>query len=75
MQKRFNAAREFARRNAQKAGAIVLTVGTSMAHAASDIAAAETAIGATTTPINTIGFSVLVVLVAAATFKWMRRAL
>lgn len=75
MQKRFNAARELARRNAQKVGAIALTFGTAMAHAASDITTAETTISGTTTPINILGFAVLAVLVTAASFKWMRRAL
>lgn len=40
-----------------------------------DTTALVATIGATTTPINAIGIAVLTVLVSAAVYKWVRRAL
>jgi len=42
-------------------------------HAAIDVTAVVTEIGAATTPIGLIGSAVLLVVVALAAFKWVRR--
>ena len=45
------------------------------AHAAIDVAGVVTEIAASTTPIGLIGAAVLLVVVAVAAFKWVRRAI
>lgn len=53
-----------------------VATGASMAHAAAvDVGAVVTDIGAQLTPIGLIGAAVLLVVVAVAAFKWVRRAI
>ncbi|CAN7258808.1 major capsid protein [Acidovorax sp. LjRoot129] len=69
---RFNTqTRRFA--TAAAAGALVLA--TNMAHAAIDVTGVVTEINDTITPIGLIGAAVLLVVVAVAAFKWVRRAI
>lgn len=68
---RFNAqTRRFA--TAAAVGALALA---NNAHAAIDVTAVVTEIGAAVTPIGLIGAAVLLVVVAIAAFKWVRRAI
>ncbi|NJA90238.1 methyltransferase [Rhodocyclus tenuis] len=58
-------------------GLLASMFGASFAHAADgvDVSGVVSAINGAVTPITAIGGAVLVVLVSAAVFKWVRRAL
>mgnify|MGYP003630306074 CR=1 FL=1 len=62
------------RKHGAKVGAGSVALAAS-AHSFADTAAAETAITAVGADVSTIGYAVLGVLVVAAGFKYMRRAL
>jgi len=57
------------------AGVALVAVGTAVQAAAVNVAAVVTDIGAQVTPITAIGGAILLVIVAIAAFKWVRRAM
>ncbi|WP_406625082.1 major capsid protein [Acidovorax sp. SDU_ACID1] len=63
------------RRLAAAAAACALALATNAAHAAIDVTAVVSEIGDTVAPIGLIGAAVLLVVVAIAAFKWVRRAI
>lgn len=63
------------RRFAAAAAAGALALATVPAHAAIDVTAVVSEIGDTVAPIGLIGAAVLLVVVAIAAFKWVRRAI
>jgi protein-S-isoprenylcysteine O-methyltransferase Ste14 len=63
------------RRLAAAAAAGALALATSAAHAAIDVTGVVSEIGDTVAPIGLIGAAVLLVVVAIAAFKWVRRAI
>ena len=63
------------RKLAALASAGALTLATNAAHAAIDVTSVIAEIDDTITPIGLIGAAVLLVVVAVAAFKWVRRAI
>ncbi|CAN7262018.1 major capsid protein [Acidovorax sp. LjRoot129] len=63
------------RRLATAAAAGALVLATNMAHAAIDVTGVVAEIDDTIAPIGLIGAAVLLVVVAVAAFKWVRRAI
>jgi len=63
------------RRFATAAAAGALALAQLPAHAAIDVSGVVTEIGDTVAPIGLIGSAVLLVVVAIAAFKWVRRAI
>lgn len=63
------------RRFAAAAAASALALVNVPAHAAIDVTAVVAEIGDTVAPIGLIGAAVLLVVVAIAAFKWVRRAI
>lgn len=61
--------------NFAKLGVMLLFLLVSGAALAQDVTGAVTAIGAAIVPIGLIGGAVLLVLVAAKIYKWVRRAM
>ena len=72
--KRFKAARHFGRKIALVAGSSTALAIAAVGQAHADAAAAAAAIPATGTDVETIGYAALGLLVVAAMFKYMRRA-
>ena len=63
-------------RNIASAAALsALALTGNLAHAAIDVSGVVTAINDTVAPISLIGGAVLLVVVAVAAFKWVRRAI
>ncbi len=79
MKRKFNAFAEATRRNAQRLGVVASGVALAalpgLSQAAIDVTDVVTEIKATVTPINLLGAAVLIVLVTAAAYKWVRRGL
>jgi len=63
------------RKFAALAAAGALALATNAAHAAISVTDVVTEIGDTVAPIGLIGSAVLLVVVAVAAFKWVRRAI
>lgn len=63
------------RKLAAVASAAALAIMAPAAHAAIDVTGVVTEIGDTVEPISLIGAAVLLVVVAVAAFKWVRRAI
>ena len=59
----------------QRALPVVALMAAGAANAAVDVSAVTTEIGSNTSSVIAIGGAVLLVLVAAAAFRWVRRAL
>lgn len=63
------------RKFASAAALSALALTGNMAHAAIDVTGVVSEIGGTVAPIGLIGAAVLLVVVAIAAFKWVRRAI